>query len=130
MKKDILIIDDDEELCEEMSGILKDEGYKVAVIYDGLKAGRLIEKNKYDLLLLDMKIPGLSGLEILKRIREKKIGVKVVILTGGFITHNLPKSPMHTVKEEDELILTFADEIITKPFDIKIVLAKIKELIG
>lgn len=129
MGKQILIVDDDEEFCEEMLEILKDEGYCVSLVFDGLKAGKQLKENKYDLILLDMKIPGISGLEVLKSIREKKITTKVMVITGGFIGRNLPKNHLGNIKKEDESILKLADDIVTKPFDIKLILDKIKAII-
>lgn len=129
MGKQILVIDDDEEFCEEMSEILTDEGYCVSLIFEGLKVDKQLKENKYDLVLLDMKIPGISGLEILKRIRQKKVITKVIVITGGFIGENLPKNNSGNMKEEDESILKLADGIITKPFDIKLLLDKIRDLI-
>lgn len=129
MGKRILIVDDDEEFCEEMQEILKDEGYCVSLIFDGLKVNNLLKENKYDLILLDMKIPGISGLEVLKSIREKNIITKVILITGGFIGENLPKNDSGNKKQEDESILKLADDIVTKPFDIKLILDKISSII-
>jgi len=64
MKKKILIVDDDEEFCEEMSEILADEGYYVEQLFKGVKVIKLLKENKYDLVFLDMKMPGISGFEI------------------------------------------------------------------
>ncbi len=69
MAKKILIIDDDKELCEEMAEILKGEGYDVSTAFDGLAGKKLIEENHYNLLLLDVKLPDINGLDILKSMR-------------------------------------------------------------
>lgn len=129
MKKQILVVDDDEEFCEEMSEILTDEGYCVDQIFDGAKANNLLRKNKYDLILLDMKMPGISGLEVLKRIKQDKIATKIIIITGGFIGEKLPKKKSANISEEDESALQLADAVATKPFDIKLVLDKVRALI-
>lgn len=130
MKCDILIIDDDEELCEEMSGILRDRGYSVSVVFDGLKADKLLAKNAYRLLLLDMKIPGISGLEVLKHVRNKCIATKVIIITACIIENRQPENKMAAMNKEDERLLKLADGIITKPFNIDAALDKIRGLIG
>lgn len=121
MIKRILIIDDDKEMCEELREILKDEGYNVSAALDGLEVKSLIEKFNYDILLLDLKLPGISGFDILKNIKEKDMKLKVIIITGN---------PLKTLLKEEVETLKLADEIISKPFDIEVVLGKIKELLN
>lgn len=130
MKGDILIVDDDEEFCEEMSGILRDRGYSVSVVFDGLKADKLLAKNVYRLLLLDIKIPGISGLEILKHVRNKDIASKVIVITACIIEDGQPENIMVAMSKEDERLLKLADGIITKPFNIDAVIDMIRGLIG
>ena len=127
MKKKILMLDDDEELCEETAEILIDEGYRVTTAFDGLTGKRLVEKYDYDILILDVKMPGLSGLDILKSIKGQNKKLKVIILTGRPLSKNLQEERSYEDKEED--ILRLADGIISKPFDIEILLSKIKELL-
>ncbi|MDH5174262.1 MAG: response regulator transcription factor [Elusimicrobiota bacterium] len=126
MKKKILLIDDDEELCEEITEILSDEGYRVTTAFDGLSGNRLIRKYDYDLIILDIKMPGLSGFDILQGIKGQNKELKVIILTGRPLNKNLPKEQNYNDKEER--ILGLADGIIGKPFDIEVLLGKIKEL--
>jgi len=125
MKKRILMIEDDEELCEEKGEILIDEGYHVTTASDGLKGKRLLEKSDYDILILDVKLPCLSGLNILEIVRKQKLELKVIILTGKPLTKNFKRAESCTGEED---VLKLADEIISKPFDVKTLLAKIKEL--
>ncbi|MFB0526821.1 MAG: response regulator transcription factor [bacterium] len=127
MKKKILMIDDDEELCEETAEILQDEGYRVTTAFDGLIGKRLSEKYDYDLLILDVKMPGLDGLHILKSVKEQDNELKVIILTGKPLSKNLQEERSYESKEEE--ILGLADGIISKPFDIEVLLGKIKELL-
>jgi len=126
VKKKILMIDDDEELCEETSEILIDRGYRVTTAFDGLTGKKLIEKYDYDILILDVKIPGLSGLDILEDVKEHYKELKIVILTGKPLSRELPEERRH--KDREEKILKLADAIIGKPFHIEILLDKIKEL--
>lgn len=122
MKTKILMIDDDEDMCEEMSEILGDEGYAVDAICDGIEGNKRMENNAYDLILLDMKMPKISGDEILKNAKEKRIKAKIIVLTGSLIMH---KSSDHL----PESALGIADAVLTKPFSVEEVLSKIKELI-
>lgn len=126
-----LIIDDDKELCEEIVEILSSEGYLIKAEYDGLKGKNEVEKGGYDLLLLDLKLPGLSGFDILKNIREKNIRIKVIVVSGRPQDNSLIREnafyPSKDKEEED--ILKLADGIISKPFEVKTMLNKIKEIL-
>jgi len=78
----ILVADDDENLCANMQQILSDKGYRVSVAYDGNEAVDKAEKNNFDIMLLDMKLPALNGLETYLAIREFRPNVVAVIITG------------------------------------------------
>jgi DNA-binding response OmpR family regulator len=129
MKKKILIVDDDEEICEEVSEILRNEHYLVETAYDGLKASPMILKGGYDLIILDLKLPGLNGFELLRILRNNKIPSRVLILTGRPLLNKKALRELSGSNVEEEKILKLADGIINKPFDIKYLLNKIKELI-
>lgn len=130
--KKILVIDDDEELCEEVSGILEGEGYTVSTAFDGQQAKDLIDRGNFDLLLLDMKIPAIKGSEILKNIKAKNLKAKVIVLTGSPSVDKLVKKDFTDnlkVEAEEERALRLADAFFSKPFNIELLLAKIKDLI-
>jgi DNA-binding response OmpR family regulator len=128
MEKNILIIDDDEEICEELAEILKNEGYQVETVFDGSKASLMIGAG-YDLILLDLKIPGLNGFEILSMIRQQKFPVRVLILTGRPLLKKEALKGLSGPSEKEENILKLADGIINKPFEVKTLLSKIKHLL-
>jgi DNA-binding response OmpR family regulator len=130
MKGKILIVDDDEEICDELSETLRNEGYQVEAVYDGAEASKMIAKAGYGLVLLDLKLPNLSGFQILERIRSNNIKTKVLILTGRPLVKR--KDLVKQLAEQalrEENILKLADGIINKPFDVKNLLNKIKELL-
>lgn len=127
MGKKVLIIDDDEEMCEEMEEVLKDEGYCVSVAFEGLKGKKLVEEYDYDVLLLDLKLPGLSGLDILRNVKEKSSKIKVLILTGRPLTGKLLRE-QGSCEAKEKGMLRLADGVINKPFDVEMVLGKIREL--
>lgn len=127
MATKILVINDDESMCEEIAEILEDEGYCVNTTLSGYEGKKLIEKNEYDILLLDLKLPGLHGLEILKNIREKNIKSKVIVITGRPLNTGLFKEEVY-YEDQKECITKLADALITKPFDIEKLLDKIREL--
>lgn len=68
----ILMIDDDREHCEELSNILTESGYVVSISHDGTAGKALAEKRDYDILLLDLRLPGASGIEILRSVSANR----------------------------------------------------------
>jgi DNA-binding response OmpR family regulator len=82
LNKRILIIDDDVEFCEELAESLESAGYKVAYESEGSRVENIIRGAIYDAIILDYKMPGLNGLDILKKFKTEKIKMKVFFLTG------------------------------------------------
>ena len=102
----IVIADDEKTLREILFDELSEEGYDVSETGSGIKAIELLEKSEYDVLLLDLNMPGLNGMEALKRIKAQEIPVEVIILTG----HG-------TVPTAVEAMRLGAYHYITKPFN-------------
>ncbi len=67
----VLIIEDEKEIADGVAGILKGEGYAADTVYDGEEGLAYIRSNAYDIVLLDVMLPHLSGFEIVKRVREE-----------------------------------------------------------
>lgn len=128
MSKRLLIIEDDEELCEEMADILRDKGYSVDVAFDGVIGDKILSENQYDLILLDIKIPGMNGLDVLRSAKAKRENLKVIIMSGRPLAKKR-HTPERAPKKEEET-LSLADAFINKPFDVEKVLSKIEELTG
>ena len=78
----ILVVDDDENLCQNLLDILTQKGYRVSVALDSISAIEEVRKNVFDIMLLDMKLPPLNGLETYLIIRRLCPGIVVVIITG------------------------------------------------
>jgi len=127
-RKKLLIIDDDLEMCAEISEILRDEGYEVDAVYDGVQGRDRLMQVPYDLVLLDLKIPGMNGFDVLVSIREQRIGVKVLVLSGRPLVKDMNGQP--GVRDEEEAILRKADCVMSKPYDIVRVLSTIQELLA
>jgi len=104
----ILIADDDKNLRKVLANELSDAGYEVAQADNGIKSLQLLEKDDYDVLLLDLNMPGMSGMEILKKIRDLDIPAEVVILTA-----------YATVSTAVEAMKNGAYDYLTKPFQIE-----------
>jgi DNA-binding NtrC family response regulator len=104
----IVIADDDKNLRKVLVNELSDEGFEVIETDQGAKTVELLERNEYDVLLLDMNMPGLSGLEVLKKIKELEISTEVIILTA-----------YATVSTAVETMKIGAYDYLTKPFQIE-----------
>ncbi len=113
----ILVIDDDVELCEGIAEFLRDEGYQVKDTSDAFAGQVLIDENEFDVALLDFKMTGLTGIDLVRRIRKSNSKVKVYLLTGRpFIEKLLEENNMaHMV-----------DGVIGKPFKQNVLLEKIR----
>ena len=114
----VLIIEDDREISDLISIHLKDMDLEVSQSYDG-KDGLLRAVNeKYDLIILDIRLPYLDGLELCKKLRMEKIQSLVLILTSK--------------SEEIDKVLGLeigADDYLTKPFSIRELVARVKALL-
>src|ERR1700683_225746 len=78
----ILIVDDESSIRESLRGILEDEGYKTSVSPSGEDCLELLRKSSFDLILLDVWLTGIDGLEVLERIREMDAPPEVIIISG------------------------------------------------
>lgn len=78
----ILIVDDEPDTCANLSDILTDLGYPVDTAYDGFAAMELVKKNAYDIALLDLRMPGMDGLELYRRIRRASAGTVAIVVTA------------------------------------------------
>ena len=111
---DILVVEDNTELREILVDFLRNEGYTVSSAGDGDKALALYEKYGARLLVLDIMLPGASGMRILDKVREKS-NTPVIMVSAK-------------LGKDDKLnaIVSGADDYIEKPYDIDILIAKIK----
>src|SRR5688572_21037082 len=82
MRESILVVDDESGVRASLSGILGDEGYAVETVETGEACLAALETRRYDLILLDVWLPGIDGLETLARLRETDPEVPVVVISG------------------------------------------------
>ena len=80
--KKILIIDDEHMVCETLQDILQEDGYYVRIALDALSGLAEIEKVPPDLVISDLKLPDISGLELLKRVKKERPFMEIIIMTG------------------------------------------------
>jgi DNA-binding NtrC family response regulator len=82
LNESILVVDDDTEVRETLSSVLLDEGYLVEAVKSGKEAIRASETAYFDVALIDMELPDMKGIEILRRLKEKQPGMVRIIITG------------------------------------------------
>jgi DNA-binding response OmpR family regulator len=114
----ILLVEDESKVAHFISKGLEEEGYKVDVAYDGKKGLDCVSASAYDIVLLDLMIPEVDGLEVLKRMRASGIDTPVLIITAK-------SSKEDVVKGLD----TGSDDYLTKPFSFDELLARIRALL-
>lgn len=110
----IMIVDDDQALAEMLSIVLEGEGFRAVVCHDGLRAVELFPLIQPDLVLLDVMLPGLTGVEVAQKIRIVSV-VPIIMLTA--------KSDTMAVVEGLE---AGADDYVSKPFKVAELLARIR----
>jgi two-component system, OmpR family, response regulator len=81
-KAKILLVDDEVAFANNIAKLISKRGYEVLTVYNGESAVQAIEENEFDVIVLDLKMPGLDGLATLKQIKKKRPNVEVIILTG------------------------------------------------
>src|SRR5215469_11020181 len=81
-ERSILLVDDDAGLCSLMAEFFSPYGFRVTFVHDGLNGLAKASAGGYDVVLLDIMLPMLDGLEVLKRMRERKIHTPVIMLTA------------------------------------------------
>jgi DNA-binding NtrC family response regulator len=82
MSARILIVDDEVDTCENLRDIFSDFGYQVDIAHHGEEALRLVKNNHYDVALLDLRMPGMDGLELYRRIRVLSSGTVAIVVTA------------------------------------------------
>ena len=78
----VLIIDDEVVFCENMAKLLNTRGYQVKTVNEGEEAISALKKEVYDVVVLDLKMPGMNGIDVLKKINELGVSSQVIMLTG------------------------------------------------
>jgi len=114
-KASILIVDDDPGMCETLSDILEEKGYRVVVAQDGRKATAEVKGQRFDLALIDIVMPGMNGVEALREIKAADPQLTTMIMTG------------HSALEGSvsEALEAGADGVLYKPLDIDVIVEMI-----
>jgi DNA-binding response OmpR family regulator len=114
----ILVVEDDQDLAQMVRSYLLFEHYEVENVFDGSEGIIRVKTYEYDIIILDLGLPDLSGIEVLKTLREKGSRTPVLILTGK-----------HSVEEKELGLDAGADDYVTKPFHMKELGARLRALL-
>ena len=112
----VLLVDDEEQFLDVLSQRLKARGLKVDAVTSGEDAVKQVEDHNFDAIIVDLAMPGIDGIETLKRIKEKRPDLEIIMLTGHA-----------TVKSGIEAMKLGADDFLEKPVDLNVLLEKIGE---
>ena len=118
--KKVLVVDDEKDIVDTVAYNLRRHGYDVSVAYDGLQALAAATRDQPDLILLDLMLPGLDGMEVARRLK------------ADARTANTPLVMLTAKGEESDVVIGLtlgADDYVTKPFSMKILLARLNTVL-
>jgi len=116
LEANVLLVDDEEQFLDALSQRLEARGLKVDAVTSGEEAVKQVEDHSFDAIVVDLAMPGIDGIETLKRIKEKRPDLEIIMLTGHA-----------TVKSGIEAMKLGAEDFLEKPVDLNELLAKIGE---
>jgi len=122
-RKKILVVEDEFGLQATLKEVFQLEGYEVRVAVDGDEGYEIYRRFNPDLILTDIVMPGMSGLELVSKIRESDRGIRVIYMSGFF-------GVKHLKMELDEEVSRYGYPVLSKPSKISILLAIVKEYLG
>ncbi len=114
----ILIIEDEKTLADTLKALLEKKGFEVEAVYDGEAGEEYALLGIYDLLILDVMMPKKNGFEVAKKVRQKHVGVPILMLTAR-----------SSLEDRIEGLDSGADYYLTKPFDTRELLASVNALL-
>ena len=114
----ILVVEDDPVLCDGLSRSLRQAGYVVDTAQDGELADELLSVHSFDLVVLDLGLPGLHGLEVLRRLRRRPASAPVLILTAR-----------DAIEDRVAALDLGADDYLVKPFELAELEARVRALV-
>jgi len=114
----ILIVEDEKKVAAFIKKGLEEETYAVDVAYDGEEGLFLASESQFDLIILDLMLPKLDGLEVLSKLREKKVATAILLLTAK-----------DSVEDKVTGLNKGADDYLTKPFAFSELLARVRSLL-
>ncbi|HXG45641.1 MAG TPA: response regulator transcription factor [Gemmatimonadales bacterium] len=113
----ILVIEDDRTVGQYVVRGLEEHGYHAELVADGLEALRKVSQGSFDLVILDLRLPGLSGLDVLRTLRDRGVTTPILVLTA-----------QDAVDFKVQALRSGADDYVTKPFAFEELLARVEAL--
>lgn len=128
----ILIIDDEEDVRIALQQVLERAGYEVSVAATGNEGLDLLNKERADLVITDVIMPGIDGITTARKIREKYRGTRIIVISGGGKAAPEPYEPdaISTRSYLASASSAGADRTLTKPFDRDELLRVVRSLLG
>jgi len=117
MKK-IILIEDESSVVSFIKKGLQENGYEISVAFDGITGVKLVKENDFDLVILDIMLPGMNGLEVCKEIRKTKTNVPILFLTALGTSENIVLG-----------LESGGDDYLVKPFKFIELVARVKSLL-
>ena len=117
-ERKILLVEDEKKIADTLRAGLEENGYEVAVAYDGNIGLKLYETFPFNLIILDINLPGLNGLELCKIIRSKNSAIPIIMVTA-----------LTALQDKIEGYDAGADDYVIKPFEFKELMMKIRVLL-
>ena len=114
----ILIVEDEQLLAQSIAALLERRGFEVETAYDGETGMEYAQLGVYDLLILDVMMPGLDGYDLARRVRARRLGVPILMLTAR-----------SSLEDRIQGLDAGADYYLTKPFDVRELLACVHALL-
>lgn len=115
----ILLVDDDVDICKNLADILTDLGYEVDAAHDGPTALEMVRRKPYDVALLDLKMPGMDGLELYRQIKQVRAGTVAMLVTA-----------YASQSTAQEALSAGAWKVLAKPVDFPKLLRMVDEALG
>jgi len=113
----ILVVEDDRTLSQHVRRGLEENQYQVDTVADGREALMTASRGRYDVIVLDLRLPGISGQEVLRTLRDRGVETPVLVLTA-----------QDAVESKVEALRAGADDYVTKPFAFEELLARVEAL--
>jgi len=117
-ERKILIVEDEQKIADTLKLGLSENGFYVEVAYDGNMGYKLFQSHSFNIIVLDLNLPGINGYQLCERIRASNLNVPIIMLTA-----------LSTLNDKIEGYDAGADDYIVKPFEFKELLMKIRVLL-
>ncbi len=119
MEPRILYVDDDETACTLVDEVLKSEGFHVQTAFDGDAAIQLFTEKEFDVVLLDIRMPGKDGLQVLTEMKQLKTSPRVIMITA-----------VGDLRVALDAVKRGANDYLTKPYNVESLLSSIRRVLA